>query len=89
MSTPHILIYSTKVCSSCMRAKQMLKRKNVEFEEVLIDTDADARKKMEELSGRRTVPQIFIDENHVGGFDDLYALDRKGELNALLGIDQD
>lgn len=89
MSTPQVTIYSTQVCGSCMRAKQLLKRKNVDYKEILIDAEPDARKQMEEASGRRTVPQIFIGERHVGGFDDLYTLDRKGELNALLGIDQD
>lgn len=89
MSEPRVRIFSTRVCGYCVRAKQLLQRKNVAFDEVMIDTDPEARKEMEERAGRRTVPQIFIDDRHIGGFDELYALDRSGELSALLGIDQD
>lgn len=89
MSTPEIRVYSTQVCPYCDRAKMLLKRKGVDFTDIRVDTDPEARKTMETESGRRTVPQIFIGERHVGGFDELYALDREGELNRLLDIDQD
>lgn len=89
MSQPEIRIYSTRVCGYCTRAKQLLQRKGAEYTEFLIDAEPERRREMEELSGRRTVPQIFIGERHIGGFDELYALDRSGELNAILGIDQD
>ncbi|MGH8372012.1 MAG: glutaredoxin 3 [Gammaproteobacteria bacterium] len=80
-----VTIYSTRVCPYCMRAKALLSAKQVAYTEVMVDTDPGKRIEMEHKSGgRRTVPQIFIGEHHVGGFDELYALDRKGELEALL-----
>ena len=85
MSPPDIVVYSTHFCGYCERAKQLLTRKQVAFREVKVDEDPEQRKIMLQRSGgRRTVPQIFIGERHVGGFDDLVALDRKGELDALL-----
>jgi len=84
MSTPEIRVYSTQVCPYCERAKMLLKRKGVDFTEIRVDTDPEARKTMETESGRRTVPQIFIGERHVGGFDELQALERAGELDPLL-----
>lgn len=81
-----VKMYTTAVCPYCIRAKQMLKSKGVEqIEEVRIDTDPAARTHMMEITGRRTVPQIFIGETHVGGYDDLAALDARGELMPLLG----
>lgn len=88
MHEPNVTIYSTRVCGYCERAKMLLKRKGVEYTELLVDEDPAARKEMEELSGRRTVPQIFISGKHIGGFEDMYALDRSGELNALLDLEQ-
>ena len=81
-----VKMYTTGVCPYCTRAKQLLKSKGVEaIEEIRIDTDPDARTHMMETTGRRTVPQIFIGETHVGGHDELVALDIKGELVPLLG----
>ncbi|MAZ40318.1 MAG: glutaredoxin 3 [Legionellales bacterium] len=79
-----VLIYSTKVCPYCVRAKSLLDAKGVSYDEILIDTDDAARAEMMEKSGRRTVPQIFIDGQSVGGFDDLYALDKAGKLDDML-----
>jgi glutaredoxin 3 len=87
MTTPDILMYSTHVCAYCDRARQLFARKQVAFREIKIDDQPEQRDLMLKRSGgRRTVPQIFIGDLHVGGFDDLAALDRKGELDALLGI---
>lgn len=80
-----VRIYTTAVCPYCIRAKQLLQARGVEqIEEIRIDQDPQARTVMMEQTGRRTVPQIYIGDAHVGGFDDLAALDKKGELDALL-----
>jgi glutaredoxin 3 len=80
-----VKMYTTAVCPYCIRAKQILKSKGVEqIEEIRIDTDPEARMKMMEITGRRTVPQIYIGDTHVGGHDDLVALDGKGGLVPLL-----
>ena len=80
-----VKMYTTAVCPYCVRAKQVLKSKGVEqIEEIRIDSDPAARAHMMEITGRRTVPQIFIGDTHVGGCDDLIALDAKGELLPLL-----
>lgn len=82
---PPVKMYTTAVCPYCVRAKQFLKSKGVEhIEEVRVDMDPQVRQAMMELTGRRTVPQIFIGETHVGGCDDLMALDAKGGLAPLL-----
>ena len=82
---PVVKMYTTAVCPYCTRAKQILKSKGVEqIEEIRIDTDAAQRDHMMQTTGRRTVPQIFIGETHVGGCDDLMALDAKGGLVPLL-----
>ena len=82
---PAVKMYTTAVCPYCIRAKQLLTAKGVaHIEEVRIDTDPQARAYMMEVTGRRTVPQIFIGETHVGGCDDLLALDAKGGLLPLL-----
>jgi len=81
----HVKMYTTAVCPYCIRAKQILKAKGVAtIEEVRIDMEPDERMKMMEITGRRTVPQIFIGETHVGGCDDLIALDGRGGLVPLL-----
>jgi glutaredoxin 3 len=81
-----VLMYATGVCPYCIRAEQLLRRKGVtEIEKVRVDLDAEQRDLMISKTGRRTVPQIFIDDTHVGGCDDLYALDHEGKLDALLG----
>jgi len=77
-------MYMTGWCPYCQRAKQLLTGKNVAFKEIDVDDDARLREEMTESSGRRTVPQIFIGDRHVGGFDDLYALDGTGELDRLI-----
>ncbi|PIG07747.1 glutaredoxin 3 [Comamonas sp. 26] len=80
-----VKMYTTAVCPYCTRAKQILKSKGVEeIEEIRIDFDTAARNHMMEITGRRTVPQIFIGETHVGGCDDLMALDANGGLLPLL-----
>ena len=81
-----VKMYTTAVCPYCVRAKQLLKARGVEqIEEIRIDTDPAARTHMMEITGRRTVPQIFIGDTHVGGCDDLMALDARGGLTPLLG----
>ena len=82
---PPIKIYTTPICPYCVRAKALLKKKGAKFDEIDVFMDPDARDEMEAIShGRRTVPQIFIGEKHVGGCDDLYELEREGQLDPLL-----
>ncbi|WP_050461660.1 glutaredoxin 3 [Herbaspirillum autotrophicum] len=83
--TARVVMYSTGVCPYCMMAERLLKNKGVEeIEKIRIDLDPQQRDIMMEKTGRRTVPQIYIGETHVGGFDDLSALDRSGGLDPLL-----
>ena len=85
-ANPDIVMYSTGWCPYCDRARGLLQRKGVAVREVKVDEDADERAAMLKRSGgRRTVPQIFIGDRHVGGYDELYALDKTGELDKLLG----
>jgi glutaredoxin 3 len=80
-----VLMYSTAVCPYCVRAEQLLKRKGVQdIEKVRVDLHPDLRVEMMEKTGRRTVPQIYINGEHVGGYDDLAALDQAGGLDKLL-----
>jgi len=80
-----VVMYSTAVCPYCQRAEQLLRARGVEdIEKVRIDQDTAQRDAMIERTGRRTVPQIFIGEQHVGGYDDLAALDRAGKLVPML-----
>lgn len=80
-----VRMYSTLVCPYCQHAKALLKQRGVKaIDDVRVDLDPAQRAKMVELTGRRTVPQIFIGDTHVGGCDDLVALDQRGELAALL-----
>lgn len=82
---PPVKMYTTAVCPYCVRAKQILKAKGVEhIEEVRVDVNPEERARMMEITGRRTVPQIFIGNTHVGGCDDLMALDSQGGLMPLL-----
>jgi glutaredoxin 3 len=84
--TPKITMYSTAVCPYCVRAEQLLKQRGVDtIEKIRIDLDGSLRDEMIAKTGRRTVPQIYIGDTHVGGFDDLAALDRAGGLMPLLG----
>ncbi len=80
-----VKMYTTQVCPYCVRAKALLKQRGVtEIEEVRVDLKPQARDEMIQLTGRRTVPQIFIGSTHVGGCDDLVTLDQRGELMSLL-----
>ncbi|MBT4803721.1 MAG: glutaredoxin 3 [Legionellales bacterium] len=79
-----MIIYSKNNCPYCDRAKDLLKRKNIEFKEVMVDLDQNEYQIMLEKSKRRTVPQIFFKDKHIGGFDDLWALEQAGELNKLI-----
>jgi len=80
-----VKMYTTAVCPYCIRAKQILKAKGVDaIDEVRVDLDPQQRFRMMEITGRRTVPQIFIGDTHVGGCDDLVALDQRGGLDPLL-----
>lgn len=82
---PAVKMYTTAVCPYCIRAKQILHAKGVEsIEEIRVDQNPEERMRMMEITGRRTVPQIFIGETHVGGHDDLVALDARGGLMPLL-----
>lgn len=84
--SPDIVMYSTNYCGYCQRARSLFDRKGVSIQEIKIDDSPEQRDIMLKRSGgRRTVPQIFIGDRHVGGYDDLAALDRKGELDKLLG----
>lgn len=82
---PNITMYTTGVCPYCQMAKALLKQKGItEINEIRIDTDPQAREQMMQRTGRRTVPQIYIGETHIGGFDDLNALNQAGKLSPLL-----
>jgi len=83
-STPQIVIYSKEYCPYCRMARQLLDNKGVDYQLIDIEGKHELRDRMIERSGRRTVPQIFVGEHHVGGFDDLNALERKGQLDDLL-----
>ena len=85
-TTPEITVYSTGWCPYCERARALLERKGLPFREIKVDEDPVERQAMLARSGgRRTVPQIFIGERHVGGFDELYALEKAGKLDELTG----
>jgi glutaredoxin 3 len=81
---PRITMYSTSWCGYCAMARRLLESKGQSWEEVDVDAEAGRRDEMIQRSGRRTVPQIWIGEQHVGGYDDLIALERAGRLDALL-----
>ncbi len=82
----NIIVYSTAYCPYCVRAKQLLKRKGAEYKEVMVDQDPNLMQEMMERTQRRTVPQIFINDQSIGGYDELAQLDTKGELDSLLGL---
>lgn len=84
MEHGRVLVYTTPFCGYCSAAKRLLKAKGAEFTEIDVMFDAERRHEMIERSGRRTVPQIFIGARHIGGFDDLSALEDSGELGDLL-----
>lgn len=80
----NVEVYTKATCPFCHRAKALLSQKGVNYQEIAIDGDADKREEMIKRSGRTTVPQIFIDAQHIGGCDDLYALDGRQGLDPLL-----
>lgn len=82
--TPTVTMYTTRYCPFCVRAKALLAEKGVDFDEIPVDRAPERRQEMQARSGRHTVPQIWIGSTHVGGCDELYALERAGRLNALL-----
>jgi glutaredoxin 3 len=89
MSGPDVVIYTTPFCGYCAAAKQLLGDRGVQFTEIDVMFSGDKRAEMEQRSGRRTVPQIFVGSTHVGGFDDLSALDKGGGLDPLLAPTED
>ena len=84
MDADKIIVYSSPFCGYCSAAKRLLEKKGVEFDEVDVMFDAERKREMIERSGRQTVPQIFIGDRHIGGYDELSALDARGELEPLL-----
>ena len=84
MTQPAVTVYTSHWCPYCQRAKQLLTQKNVVFSEINVEDEPKLREEMIARSSRRTVPQIFIGEKHVGGCDDLIELDRSGELDRLI-----
>jgi glutaredoxin 3 len=84
MSQPDVVIYLAGWCPYCQRARGLLTQKGIQFREIDVDDDPKLREEMIARSGRRTVPQVFIGEKHVGGCDDLFALDGRGELDRLI-----
>ena len=83
---PEILIYTANICSYCVMAKRLLDKKGATYTEINVDTQPGLREEMMRKTKRRTVPQIYIGDLHVGGFDDLYALEQQKKLDALLGL---
>lgn len=79
-----IIIYTTRYCHYCLRAKYLLEEKNAEFTEIAVDNDPELRQEMAEKSGRNTVPQIWIGDLHVGGCNELFTLNYSGQLDRLL-----
>jgi glutaredoxin 3 len=86
---PDIRLYGTRTCSYCLAARMLLKKKGADFEDIAVDNDPARRQEMQALGGGRTVPQIFIDDRPIGGFDELNALQQSGELDRLLGESAD
>jgi len=84
MGHPKVIVYTTSWCPYCDRARRLLSSKKVTFDEINVESAPEKRAEMQTRSGRRTVPQIFIGDHHVGGSDDLHALEDAGKLDALL-----
>jgi len=84
-----VVVYLTPFCPYCVRAKQLLGHKGVDFKEIRVDMDMQKRHEMEQRSQRTSVPQIFIDDQHIGGYDDMSMLDRENKLDPLLGLAHD
>jgi glutaredoxin 3 len=83
---PRIVIYGSESCGYCGAARMLLKKKGADYEDLVVSKDPALREEMQQRSGRRSVPQIFIDDRAIGGFEELYALDKSGELDRILGI---
>ncbi len=83
---PKVEIFCTPFCPYCVRAKKLLEQKNVEYEDIRVDQEPDRHKEMITRSNRTSVPQIFIDDDHVGGCDELFALEAEGTLDSRLGL---
>lgn len=83
--SPQVVVYGTQTCPYCTAARMLLKKKGVNFEDVLVSGNNELRQEMQRRSGGSTVPQIFIDDEPIGGFDDMYQLDQEGRLDTLLG----
>lgn len=81
-----VMMYTTAACPFCVNAKRLLGDKGVPYEEIRVDREPRLRERMMAESGQRTVPQIWVGETHVGGFTDLWALDKSGKLNSMLGL---
>ncbi|MDG1462576.1 MAG: glutaredoxin 3 [Gammaproteobacteria bacterium] len=86
MPTATVLIYTTPFCGYCAAAKSLLNKKAVDYKEIDISGDEPMREKLITITGRTSVPQIFINDEHIGGFDDMAALDSAGELDPRLGL---
>ena len=83
-TTKPVTLYTTRFCPYCVRAKMLLESKKVDYTDIAVDGDMEKRREMMDRSGRHTVPQIRIGDDHVGGCDELYMLERQGKLDALL-----
>ena len=84
---PIVTVYSTPLCGYCSAAKRLLDQKGVAYTEIDVQRDASKRQEMIERTGRQTVPQVFIGDRHIGGFDELNALERRGELQKALAAE--
>jgi len=85
-TTPNITIYGSETCSYCTAARMLLKKKGLTYDDILVSRDAEKREEMIARSGNQSVPQIFIGDQSIGGFDELYALEHNGELDRLLDV---
>jgi glutaredoxin 3 len=79
-----VVMYTTRFCPFCVQARSLLQKKGVKYQDIAVDADSALRREMMQKSGRHTVPQIWIGESHIGGCDELFALERSGQLNELL-----
>ena len=86
-ATPNITIYGSETCPYCTAARMLLKKRGLPYDDILVSRDAGKREEMIARSGNQSVPQIFIGDQSIGGFDELYALERNGELDRLLGVE--
>jgi len=86
-TSPHIVIYGSATCAYCTAARMLLKKKGLTYDDVLVSEDPDKHREMVARSGSQSVPQIFIGEQVIGGFDELYELEENGELDRLLGVE--